>query len=72
MRYTAVIMVPRIIQFDAEGPPENVTNQAWAICNNFDSVILPDTTFEPRLLVVVPEKEDEDPPLVFDPPPFAA
>lgn len=65
-------MVPRIVQFESEGASKNVTNQAWVLCNSFDSVTLLDTVFAPRLLVVIPEKEEAELPKVFDPPPWAA
>lgn len=73
MRYTAVIMTPRIVQFEASGEKQHVTNEAWALCNNFDSVILPpDTDFKPKLLAVIRDSPEVAPPLVFDPPPHAA
>lgn len=72
MNYTAVIMIPRIVQFESEGAKEHLTNQAWALCNKFDSVILPETTFAPRLLAVIPDEEEIEPPMVFDPPAQAA
>ncbi len=72
MRYTAVIMIPRIVLFESEGSSEHRTNQAWALCNQFDSVIMPETTFAPRLLGVIPDEEETKSPMVFDPPPQAA
>ncbi len=65
-------MIPRVVQFDSEGPHKHVTNQAWALCNNFDSVVMPDASFGPRLLLVLPEKEKASSPLVSDPPPMVA
>lgn len=72
MRYTAVIAVPTVIEFNSEGEPEHITNQAWALCNNYGAVVLPDHDFLPRLLAVVPQNIPKDAPLVFDPPPMCA
>lgn len=65
-------MLPRIVQFESEGNSAHITNQAWALCNGFDSVIMPDTTFAPRLLTVVPQNPEVEAPLTFDPPPMVA
>ena len=65
-------MAPRIVQFESEGTNEHLTNQAWALCNQFDSVTMPETSFLPRLLVVIPDKKEVESPMVFDPPPWAA
>ncbi len=66
-------MVPKLIAFQSEGDQKNVSNQAWVMCNNFDSVVMLEEAYAPRLLMVVPEtKIPKEMPLVFDPPPMAA
>lgn len=74
MKYKAIIMVPKVVQFENSGNNVNVGNQAWAMCNNFDQVKMADETHVPRLLLIVPETIASlaDQPLVFDPPPMAA
>ena len=65
-------MAPHIIEFDSEGTDEHIKNQAWALCNNFESVSIREFSYEPRLLGVLPEREEDEPVLVFDPPPYCA
>lgn len=65
-------MAPRIIQFESEGEQAHITNQAWALCNSFDSVTMPGKNFAPRLLAVIPDEKEVEPPKTFDPPPWAA
>jgi len=73
VKYKAIVMVPKLIAFQSEGDQKNVSNQAWVMCNNFDSVVMLEEAYAPRLLMVVPEtKIPKEMPLVFDPPPMAA
>ena len=64
-------MVPKVVEFENSGNDKNVSNQAWAMCADFDSVVTFDTTFGPNLLAIIPAISPEEP-LVFDPPPMAA
>ena len=70
MKYRAIVMVPKVVEFENSGNNKNVSNQAWALCADFNSVVTFETTFGPRLLAVVPTLPEG--PLVFDPPPMAA
>ena len=66
-------MAPKVVEFENSGNDKNVSNQAWALCNNFDSVVMLEESYGPRLLVVIPETTiPKEMPLVFDPPPMAA
>lgn len=65
-------MIPKVIEFESVGTEEHIKNQAWALCNNFESVSIREFNYEPRLLGVIPEKEKAKPVLVFDPPPYVA
>ncbi len=68
MKYHAVIMAPQLVEFECEGNNTQVTNMAYALCNNFKVV----GEEAPKLLFVQPTKEKDKPILVFDPPPMAA
>ena len=73
MKFRAIIMAPSVVEFESEADNTGVSNQAWALCNNFPCVRTPEDTFVPRLLLVIPKKELAPAPLlVFDPPPMAA
>ncbi len=62
-------MVPKVVEFHNSGNEKNLSNQAWSLVKNFESVATPEATFGPNLLAVIPMPEE---PLVFDPPPMAA
>ena|GEM_PF-3257036 len=73
MKYKAIVMVPKLVEFENSGNDKNVGNHAWGLCNDFDSVVMPEESYGPRLLMVLPEtKIPKEMPLVFDPPPMAA
>jgi len=73
MKYKAIITVPKVVTFESVGDQNNVSNQAWALCRQFEHITISDHTFEPRLLAVIPEAKDgPEVPMVFDPPPMAA
>ena len=66
-------MAPNVVEFESEADNTGVSNQAWALCNNFSCVVTEEDTFVPRLLLVIPKKQESpQAPLVFDPPPMAA
>lgn len=65
-------MTPLTVQFESEGESKHVTNQAWALCNNFNSVDIADIIFKPRLLAVVPDNKKTKLVVISDPPPWAA
>ncbi len=66
-------MAPNVVEFESEADNTGVSNQAWALCNEFACVRTPEDTFVPRLLLVIPKTlPSPQAPLVFDPPPMAA
>lgn len=72
MKYTAVIMVPTVVEFENPGSAAHVKNQAFALCNNFQSVKVGEEKYEPRVMGCYPRGHFPEQPLVFDPPPMAA
>jgi hypothetical protein len=71
MKYRAIIMAPKVVEFENSGNNKNISNQGWALCSDFNSVVTSDMTFGPKLLAIIPALSPEEP-LVFDPPPMAA
>lgn len=72
MKQQAIIMVPTLVQFTNPGNDLQRTHHAQTLCDDFATVMIGESSFAPKLLLVVSLDSIPDQPLVFDPPPMAA
>lgn len=72
MKQQAIILVPTLVQFTNPGNDLQRTHHAQTLCDDFATIMIGESSFAPKLLLVVPQDSLPDQPLVFDPPPMAA
>ncbi len=71
MKYTAIIMVPTMVEFENPGSDVHIGNQAHALCGSHQTIQFNEFEFAPKLMGVFPSSRNSEP-LVFDPPPMVA
>ncbi len=65
-------MVPKIIEFENPGSAANAENQATAMLNSFQKIVIGEDEYSAKIMGLYPEGPSSPQPLVFDPPPQAA
>lgn len=72
MKYRAIVMVPQIVEFENPGSAVHVQNQAVALMESFQKIVIGEEEYTAKLMGCYPVDHSKPQPLVFDPPPQAA